>query len=77
MTDINKLFERAPHNLNIIGAEMEAFALFYTAKMLEKKATCILTVVDSHFDKTELSSENRQNSLNNMIKLGLESAIKI
>ena len=77
MTDINKLFERAPHNLDIIGAEMEAFALFYTAKMLNKKSACILTVVDSHFDKTELSSEDRQNSLNNMIKLGLESAIKI
>lgn len=77
MTDINKLFERAPKDIDIIGAEMEAFALFYTAKMLNKKAGCILTVVDSHFDKTELSSEDRQNSLNNMIKLGLESAIKI
>lgn len=77
MTDINKLFERAPKDIDIIGAEMEAFALFYTAKMLNKKAACILTVVDSHFDKTELSSEDRQNSLNNMIKLGLESAIKI
>lgn len=77
MTDINKLFERAPQNINIIGAEMEAFALFYTAKMLNKKASCILTVVDSHFDKTELSSADRQNSLNNMIKLGLESSIKI
>lgn len=76
MSDINKLFERAPKNLEIIGAEMEAFALFYTAKMLNKKAACILTVVDSHFDKTELSSEDRQNSLNTMLKLGLESAIK-
>lgn len=77
MTDISKLFERAPQGLDIIGAEMEAFALFYTAKMLNKKAACILTVVDSYYDKTELSSEDRQNSLNNMITLGLKSAIKI
>lgn len=77
MTDINKLFERAPKELDIIGAEMEAFALFYIAKMFNKNASCILTVVDSHYDKTELSSEDRQNSLDNMIRLGLESCIKM
>lgn len=77
MSDISKLFERAPKDIKIIGAEMEAFALFYTAKMLNKKAACLLSVVDSHFHKTELSSEQRQNALQNMIKLGLESAIKL
>ena len=77
MTDISKLFQRAPKDIDIIGAEMEAFALFYTAKMLNKKASCILTVVDSHYDKTELSSGDRQNALDNMIKLGLESAIRV
>lgn len=77
MSDISKLFERAPKDIQIIGAEMEAFALFYTAKMLNKKAACLLSVVDSHFHKTELSSEQRQNALQNMIKLGLETAIKL
>lgn len=77
MSDISKLFERAPKDIQIIGAEMEAFALFYTAKMLNKKAACLLSVVDSHFHKSELSSEQRQNALQNMIKLGLESAIKL
>lgn len=77
MSDISKLFERAPKDIQIIGAEMEAFALFYTAKMLNKKAACLLSVVDSHFHETELSSEQRQNALQNMIKLGLESAIKL
>lgn len=77
MSDISKLFERAPKDIQIIGAEMEAFALFYTAKMLNKKAACLLSVVDSHFHKTELSSEQRQNALQDMIKLGLETAIKL
>lgn len=77
MTDISKLFERTPKDIQIIGAEMEAFALFYTAKMLNKKAACLLSVVDSHFHKSELSSEQRQNALQNMIRLGLESAIKL
>ena len=77
MTDISKLFERMPKDIKVIGAEMEAFALFYTAKLLGKKAACLLSVVDSHFHKTELTSEQRQNALNNMIKLGIESAIKL
>ena len=75
--DINTLISRFPKNLNIIGAEMEAFALFYTAKYLNKKASCLLTVVDSHYKKQEISSEEREKSLNDMIKLALESAIQI
>ena len=75
--DINELISRLPKDLNIIAAEMEAFALFYTAKYLNKKASCLLTVVDSHYKNLEISSEERENSLNNMIKLSLESAIKL
>ena len=56
---------------------MEAFALFYTAKYLNKKASSLLTVVDSHYKKQEISSEEREKSLNNMIILALESAIQI
>lgn len=75
--DINKMFERLPKDLNLIGAEMEAFALYYTANCLNKKATCLLTVVDSPFDKTVVTAEDRQNSLNNMITLALESTLKL
>ena len=77
MTDIQKLFDRKPENIQIIGAEMEAFALLYTAKMLHKKAATILTVVDSHFYQEELSSEDREKSLNTMIRLALETASKL
>ena len=75
--DINELIARFPKDLNIIAAEMEAFALFYTAKYLNKKASCLLTVVDSHYKNLEISSEEREKSLNEMIKLALESAINI
>ena len=74
---IDELIARFPKELNIIGAEMEAFALFYTAKYLNKKASCLLTVVDSHYKKQEISSEEREKSLNNMINLALESAIEL
>lgn len=75
--DINKLLNRLPKDLNIIAAEMEAFALFYTAKYLNKNASCLLTVVDSHYKNLEISSEEREKSLNDMIKLALESSINI
>ena len=74
---IDDLIARFPKDLNIIGAEMEAFALFYTAKYLNKKAACLLTVVDSHYKKQEISSEEREKSLNDMILLALESSLKI
>lgn len=75
MTDMNKNLERIPKEYNIAGAEMEAFALFYNAKILNKNASCLLTVVDSYYYKEHTSASQRQNSLNQMIKLGLESAI--
>ena len=75
--DINVLLDRLPKEFNITAAEMESFALFYTAKYLNKKAACLLTVVDSHYKKQELSSEDREKSLNDMILLALESSLKI
>ena len=54
---------------------MEAFGLFYVAKKLGKEAACLMTVVDSLFDKRSLTSEDRQNSLNEMITIALDSVI--
>lgn len=69
--DINVLLNRLPADLKISACEMEAFALFYTAKYLNKKAACLLTVVDSHYKKQEISAEDREKSLNDMIVLAL------
>ncbi len=62
-------------DMNFLGVEMEAFGLFYIAKKLGREAACLMTVVDSLFDKRSLSSEERQNSLNDMIEMALESII--
>lgn len=77
MTDVNKFLDRIPDNFNPVAAEMEAFALFYNAKLLNKKASCLMSVVDSKFIKDIATPEERQTGLNNMIKLALDSAIKI
>lgn len=77
MTDVNKFLDRIPDNFNPVAAEMEAFALFYNAKLLNKKASCLISVVDSKFIKDIATPEERQTGLNNMIKLALDSAIRI
>lgn len=77
MPDLQVLFDRLPKDYSILASEMEAFALFYTAKILNKKAACILTVVDSKFEDIALSAEDRQNSLDSMITLALESSLSV
>ena len=77
MTDVNKFLERLPKDLNPVSAEMEAFALFYTAKMLNKKAACLMSVVDSKFIDKIATPEERQTGLNNMIKLALDSTLSL
>ena len=75
MTDVNQFLARIPENFNPAAAEMEAFALFYVAKVLNKKAACLMSVVDSKYIKEIATPEERQPGLNNMIKLALESAV--
>lgn len=74
MTDVNQFLNRIPEGFNPVSAEMEAFALFYNAKLLNKKASCLMTVVDSKYIKEIATPEERQNGLNKMILLALESA---
>lgn len=75
-TDINKYFERMPKDINPISAEMEAFALFYVAKILNKKASCLMSVVDSKYIKEIATTEEREKGLDEMITLALEASLK-
>ena len=75
MPNPKKFFNRLPKKLNPISAEMEAFALFYNAKVLNKKAACLMTVVDSQFIDKQATSEEREQGLNKMIKIALEAGI--
>ena len=75
MTDPKKFFNRIPKNIKPIAAEMEAFALFYNAKLLNKKAACLMTVVDSQFINKQATPEEREQGLTKMIKIALEAGI--
>ena len=58
-----------------LSVEMEAFGLFYIAKKFNKQATCIMTAVDSKYDKGSITPEERQTSLDDMITLALDSIL--
>ena len=71
--DLKELYEKH----GCIAAEMESFGLFAIANHLNKKASCILSVTDSLVKPEQLTPQERQTALVNMIKLALETAIKI
>lgn len=73
--DLQRMLDRIPKDIEVVGAEMEAFALFYTAKLLNKKAACLATIVDKHDEKVQATVEQREQSLKNMITLALESIL--
>ena len=58
-----------------IGVEMEAFALYYTAQKLGKKAITLLTV-SNHFinDEPDLTQKEKQVSMHNMMHLAIKLA---
>lgn len=56
---------------------MECFALFKTAEFLGKKAVCLLTVVDANYTKENLTSKQREEDLDDMIEIALESVVSI
>lgn len=73
MTNVNKFLSRIPENFNPVSAEMEAFALFYVAKLLNKNASCLMSVVDSKFIKDVATTEQREKGLDDMILIALNS----
>lgn len=74
--DVDKILDRVPKYINLLGEEMEGFALMHVANSFSKEAAVMATAVDSKYSDTVLSIEDREKSLNDMITLALESIIK-
>ena len=73
--DLKSFNERLPKNLDLLGIEMESFAIFYIAKVLRREAACLLTVVDSHFDKKEITKSEFNKQIEKMTVLALNSIL--
>ncbi len=70
------LLDKIPDKIHVVGEEMESFALLHLANKYHIQASCIVTCVDSEFVDYILTPEQRQNCLDDMFKIALESIIK-
>ena len=58
-----------------VCTEMESFALFHNAKVLGKKAACLLTISDSLVTGESASPMTRQTAFTDMMKIALEACL--
>lgn len=71
----NKISKMNP--VKYLANEMEAFALIFLARKLNKNATTILTVSDASHDEYEMTSLERERSLDEMITLALDAIVSL
>ena len=69
----NNNFKELLEKYGCLCAEMESFALFHNANILNKQATCLLTISDSLVTNEETTAEEREKNFNQMIELALKS----
>lgn len=72
-----KDYKQKVSDYNVLGIEMETFGLLQTAKISNKNATSILTVVNSFNFEEELTSLEREKKLDNMIKIALKTSLNL
>lgn len=71
MEDYRALYQK--HQCECV--EMESFALFHNARISGREASCLLTISDSFVTHEELSSRDREESFENMMKIALEATL--
>ena len=70
-------FREIASKYNVLGVEMESYALFVNANIFNRKASTLLMVSDSFLSSDKLSQEEREKGLDNLIILALESCLKL
>ena len=63
--------------MGVMAVEMEAAALYMNAARAGKRALAICTVSDHLLRNENCTAEERQNGFTNMMKLALETAVKL
>jgi len=63
--------------MGVMAVEMEAAGLYMTAASLGKRALAICSISDSLVTGEELSAEDRQTTFTTMMKIALETAVRM
>ncbi len=75
--NVDHLYKACPIIDKIMGFEMEGFGLLHVARICGKDATVMFTVVDSKYTPDiEVTAEERETSLNDMITLALDATLE-
>jgi len=56
---------------------MESYGLFTNAKATGKQAACLLSISDHLITGEETSAQERQTAFDEMIRIALESAVRL
>lgn len=75
--DKSPYFKTLNQEKGCICVEMESFALFHNAKVLNKNAACLLTISDSFVNSKVTTAEEREKSFTQMMDIALETVYKI
>ncbi len=75
--NLDHVYNECPIKDELMGSEMEGFGILHVARICGKKATVMFTIVDSKYTpEIEVTSEERQTALTDMIEIALNAAIK-
>lgn len=66
-------WQRLRDERGCLCVEMESFALFHNARVLGKRAACLLTISDSFVSPEITTAEQRQTSFTGMMKVALNA----
>lgn len=67
-------FKKINREKGCLAVEMESFALFHNANVLDKNAACLLTVSDNLVTRKETTSAERQEAFTKMMEIALGMA---
>jgi purine-nucleoside phosphorylase len=71
------IYDACPIKNEILASEMEGFGLLHVARVCNKKATIMITIVDSKFTPDiEVTPEERETALTGMIEIALKAVTK-
>lgn len=74
---IDHIINTCPFKNELMCSEMEGFGLFHVAETEGKEAAMLTTIVDSKFQKdVNVTAQEREQNLDQMITLALEAIIK-
>ena len=73
----NNNYKEIASRFNVLGVEMESYALFLNALMFNRNATALLMVSDSFLFEEKLTQDEREKGLDNLIILALETCLKL